>query len=321
MINYGSLNRPPRRGGGRVAKAVLAAVLAVAGLGLLVTSHLVTFGAGGTPAAAAHAPTRAAQARLAGTRPAPATRPARLLRLGACIDPTRSIIPAFARTIRADLASAVAGLAPPAAPLPTSTASGRGPVTAPQPGVNLTVRQVTTDSYATILSMYTRTVTVPGVPGLASSQPPASAPDYPARLRLWTAGYDKVAAARAAARHAALAGAADITSMPLDRRGLSGISACVSGLLATAPPGGFHSYLLASDLQENVAPQLKGSFGGSPLVVIQTCDSGNAAVCSRLLRRFTRQMSRLHVGTITAVRPELAAAAINQWIRTGEVTQ
>jgi hypothetical protein len=241
------------------------------------------------------------------------------LALGACIDPTGSIVHSFAGSIRRDLAQAVAGLAPPPGRLPTNTVSG-GQVTRPQPGVSLTVRQVTTNSYTSAPGPYTATVMVPPVPGLAHSRPSPSARGYLQELRTWSAGYDAVASARQAARAAAAPAAAAIAGMPLDRAGWSGITDCVSALLTTVPANGLHSYLLASDLQQNVTPQMTGSFHGAPLVIIQTCDTGNAVYCRELLRRFTRWMKRLHVGRITAVRPELAATAIGQWIRTGAVT-
>lgn len=315
MINYDSYGRPPRRRRGGMGLAALVAVLTVAILAILVVGHVVTIGAAGR-AAVPPTPRSAAETH---TALPPVTRPAGMLTLGACIDPTASIGGSFAAAIRRDLAQAVGSLAPPPGKLPTNAISG-GPVTSPQAGVNLTVRQVTTNSLSTTLGSDTRHLLVPAVPGLARSRPGPGARDYLSQLRTWTAGYERVAAARTAAQRGAAAGSAAITGMPLDRSGWSGISACISGLLTTIPPGGKRSYLLASDLQENVAPQLAGSFHGAPLVIIQTCDTGNAAYCQGLLDRFTRIMRRLDVGPIPVVRPELAAAAIGQWIRTGEVT-
>jgi len=307
MIDYSSLGRPPRRRRGRAVIAAVAAVLVLGGLAVVALGHL---GSG----VAATKPSHHQE-----TQPAPIHQAGELT-LGACVDPTASIVSSFAVEIRRDLAQAVAGLAPAPGRLPTNTVSGGGPVTQPQAGVDLTVREVTTNSYSSVLGRYTTTVTVPPVPGLAYPRPSPSARDYLQRLRAWSAGYAAVATARQAARKAAAPGAAAIARMHLDRAGWSGISACVSALLTTVPPGGRHTYLLASDLQQNVAPQLIGSFHGAPMVIIQTCDTGNVAFCQGLLRRFTRWMHQLHVGPITAVRPELAATAIRQWIRTGEVT-
>jgi hypothetical protein len=318
MINYDTFGRPPRRGSGHAVLTALVAALALGGgLAVLVMGHVVTIGrAARSPIAAS---VSASRSPVAVTAALPqVTRPAGTLTLGACIDPTSSIVSSFASAIRGDLAQAVGSLAPLSGKLPTNTISG-GPVTQPQAGVKLTVRQVTTNSYSSNPGPYTRSVAVPPVPGLAHPRPEPGAQDYLSQLRTWTAGYEGVAAARAEARRDAAAGESTIASMPLDRRGWSGVSACISGLLTTMPPGGTHSYLLASDLQENVTPQLAGSFHGASLVIIQTCDTGNAAYCQHLLERFTRTMRRLDVGPITIVRPEVAAAAIAQWIRTGEV--
>jgi hypothetical protein len=302
MINYGSFGRPPRRR--RTAWYAAAAVLVAAALAAVIAGRLVPAGA------ASPAPGRVTP---------PVTSPARTLTLGACLDPTASIVSSFAPAVRRDLAQAVRSLAPPPGTLPTNTISG-GPVTPSQPGVTLTVRQVTTNSYTSNPGPYAATVTVPPVAALARSRPQPGAQNYLSQLRAWTAGYESVASARTAARRAAAAGGATIASMPLDRTGRSGISACVSALLTTVPSSGTHSYLLASDLQENTPPQLAGSFRRAPLVLIQTCDAGNAAHCQRLLDRFARAMQRLGVGRITVVRPEDAAAAVTQWIRTGEAT-
>jgi hypothetical protein len=248
----------------------------------------------------------------------PVTSPAGELTLGACIDPTTSIVPSFAPGIRADLAQAVGSLAP-AGPLDTNALHQGQPVTLTQPGINLTIREVGTNSASSALGQYTRVVTIPAIPGLNTSRPAVGTAHYQARLEAWSRGYGEVSAARKTAAAAASAAARSIANLPLAHT-WSGISACVSGLLLTAPPGGQHSYLLASDLQENVAPQLGGSFNGAPLVIVQACDSGNLAYCHGLYEHFVAEMRGLHVGQVTVVRAEDAAQAIAEWVRTGGVT-
>jgi hypothetical protein len=319
MIDYNSFGRPPRRGHGRVARTALVAAAIVGVLAVLMVGHVITIGRPGGPPVTAN-PTAGGPQPTSASAASAVTSPAQDLTLGACIDPTASIVSSFAPVIRSDLAQAVAGLAPPAGQVPTNTLSGQGPITAPQPGVNLTVRQVDTNSFSSNLGTYTRNVVVPPVPGLAQQRPGPGPPDYLTQLRTWTAGYQAVASSRQAAREAAMAGAASIASMPLDTQAWSGISACITALLTTVPPGGTHSYLLASDLEENRPQQLTGSFNGAPLVIIQTCDTGNVAYCQQLLETFIQAMRHLDVGPITVVRLENAAAAITQWIRTGEVS-
>jgi hypothetical protein len=140
--------------------------------------------------------------------------------------------------------------------------------------------------------------------------------DYQARLETWSRGYGDVSAARKSATGAASAAARSIANLPLSHT-WSGISACVSALLLTVPPGGQHSYLLASDLEENVTPQLEGSFNRAPLVIVQTCDRGDLVYCHGLYEHFAAEMRGLDVGHITVIRPENAAHAIAEWIRTG----
>jgi hypothetical protein len=239
--------------------------------------------------------------------------------LGACIDPTLSLIPSFAAGIRADLTQAVASLAPPDTPVHTSAQPGQ-PVSPPQAGIDLTIRQVDTTSFSTTMTAYTREVNVPAVPGLMTSRPEPGANDYADRLRTWTQDYQTVTMARGAARAAAARASGAIASLPLDRNGSSAISACVSALLVTVPPDGNHSYLLASDLQENIAPQLHGSFHGAPLYVVQGCDQGNGNQCAALLESFKKEMKKLDAGPVIPIRPENAARAISDWIRTGQAT-
>jgi len=65
---------------------------------------------------------------------------------------------------------------------------------------------------------------------------------------------------------------------------------------------------------------LHGSFHGAPLYVVQACDNGNGNSCAELLKSFTKEMRQLDVGQVIPIRPEDAAAAISNWIRTGEAT-
>jgi hypothetical protein len=193
-------------------------------------------------------------------------------------------------------------------------------VSPPQAGVNLTVRQVDTTSYSSTMSAYTIDVSVPPVHGLMVSRPQPGSNDYADALRTWSQNYELVSADRKAAATAAAAGSRAIASLPLDRNGWSAISACVSALLVTVPLSGSHSYLLASDLQENITPQLHGSFHGASLYVVQACDNGNGNSCARLLANFTKEMRQLGVGQVIPIRPEDAATAIVSWIRTGQAT-
>jgi hypothetical protein len=238
------------------------------------------------------------------------------LQLGACIDPTLSIVQSFAPAIRQDLAAALGGLAPQTGSPSTATA------TPPLPAVSLLIRQVDTNSFSSDPGPYTASVAVPGVPGLTGARPGPEDPNYATDLNTWSQDAERIIDDRKAAAAAAASASHAVAAMPLDENPLnnSAIIACVSALLVDIPQGGRHSYLLASDLENNEPSQLAGSFDGSPLIIVQTCDSGDATTCQGLLQSFEGFMHRLDVGPITVIRPEDAAAAIAQWIRTGEAT-
>ena len=238
------------------------------------------------------------------------------LRLGACIDPTLSIERSFAPAIRADLAAGIGRLTPPAGPPSTGTA------TAPRSALSLLVREVNTTSFSSDPGPYTARVDVPGVPGLSRPRPVPSDANYATDLAAWSQDAQTVKKDRTAAAAAVRSAARMLAALPLDQSPASNsaITACVSALLVNVPADGRHSYLLASDLEENVAPELEGSFHGAPLYVVQTCDSGRVATCDALLQHFEALMHHLDVGPVTVIRPEEAEAAIAQWIRIGEVT-
>jgi hypothetical protein len=292
---------PGRRPPHRAATAAVATVAAVAVVAALVAGHKLTSHTTGRPQASA---SRAVESH------------AQPLRLGACIDPTLSIVQSFALAIRQDLATALGDLAPRTGPPAT------GSRTLPLPAMSLLVRQVDTTSFSSNPGPYTASVAVPGVPGLTSGQPNPSNADYASALNTWSDAARQVVDGRRAATAAAASADRAVAAMPLDQNPTSdsAITACVSALLVNAAPGGRHSYLLGSDLEENEAPQLDGSFGGAPLIIVQTCDSGDINTCHGLLQHFETLMHRLDVGPITVIRPEEAATDIAQWIRTGEVT-
>jgi hypothetical protein len=250
----------------------------------------------------------------------PAELTAGQLEEGACIDPTTSTATSFAQSIKADLASAVASLGP-AGSVPTST-SGSGALSQPQSAVSLWIRQVDTASLSTLQTPYTTTQNVPGYSGLAAHEPPPGSNNYASTMTAWSQQYGEVSDSRKAAQSAARKAAQAVTALPLDDspQSRSAISACVSGLLLTVPKTGPRSFLIASDLQENEAPQLSGSFNGSSLVIIQACDSGSASYCDGNLAHFESEMKQLHVGTMTVVRPEDAGQAITQWVHGEAVT-
>jgi hypothetical protein len=307
VIDYGTpagQRRPGRkraRGRNPLRPVMIALTLVVAAGAVLVAGRVLTGRAAPAPPPAAHGSYRTM---------------AEPLRLGACVDPTLSIEQSFAPAIRADLAAGIGRLTPPAGPPATETS------TAPRPALSLLVREVDTTSFSSDPGPYAAQVEVPGVPGLARPRPIPSDPNYATDLAAWSQAAQAVRTERTAAAAAVSGAARTLAALPLDQSPTSNsaITACVSALLVNVPADGRHSYLLASDLEENVASELQGSFRGAPLYIVQTCDSGSVSTCDALLQRFETLMRRLDVGPVTVIRPEEAGAAITQWTRTGEVT-
>jgi hypothetical protein len=120
---------------------------------------------------------------------------------GACIDPTYSSARAFATGIRADLAAAVATLGKSAPLSATTIPPGQPREVEPQAGIDLTVRQVVTNSLSSDLT--NTVVTVPGVEGVAGRRPSASDADYLSQERAWFEAHQKVVGEQAAAVGAA----------------------------------------------------------------------------------------------------------------------
>ena len=306
MIDYGTppgQRRPGRkRARGRIPLRPVTAglVLVVCAGAVLVAGHVLAGRKAPVPQPAAHGSYSTA---------------AEPLQLGACIDPTLSIERSFAPAIRDDLASGIGQLTPPAGPPDT------GKATAPRAAVSLLVREVDTTSFSSHPGPYTTRVNVPGVPGLSQPRPVPADVHYAADLAAWSQDAQTVTSDRKRAAAVVGGAARELAALPLDQSPASNsaITACVSALLVNVPAGGRHSYLLASDLEENVAPELDGSFHGAPLYIVQTCDSGSVSTCHALLQHFEALMRHLDVGPVTVIRPEEAGTDIRQWIQTGEV--
>jgi len=307
VIDYGTPAGPRRPGRKRASgrnplrRVMTAMVVAVAVAAALIADHVLT----GRTALAAQPADHGSYTSVAEP-----------LRLGACIDPTLSIEQSFAPAIRADLAAGIGGLTPPSGPPLTGTS------TASRPAVSLLVREVDTTSFSSDPGPYAAQVAVPGVPGLSQPRPVPSDVNYAADLAAWSQGAQTVMEDRKTAAAAVSGATQALAALPLDQNPASNsaITACVSALLVNVPAGDRHSYLLASDLEENVAPELQGSFGGAPLYIVQTCDSGIASTCEVLLHHFEALMRHLDVGPVTVIRPEEAGPDIAQWIRTGDIT-
>lgn len=308
--------RRRRRGSSNVVRNVVLVALVAAALvtGQRWYSHR---GSSAQAAPASTTPTGTAQAA---SNPFALAVPVQQTR-GACIDSTSSVPYSFATGVRDSISAALRGFAPSMSPLPNQAPAPGSPIAESQSPLELTIREVFTNSGSTDLLKYTQTVSVPGVRGLTGAQPSVTATDFDVANANWRAAYKDTTDDRAAAARAAKDASKSIAALPLinDPNNNSGIVACMSTLLQTTSPSGNSGYLIASDLQDNSNVQVVGDFKGSPLLVVQVCRSGDLDTCKGYLDHFTQYMKKLHVGKITVIRPEDMGSAVTKWVRVGHV--
>jgi hypothetical protein len=285
------------------AVGILTAV-AVGGLWLAGPQRQGNHGTANTPAPASY------------LEPAPGT-----TQVGVCLDATTgfSFSGEFPPASRTQLADAVAGLAPPEGAPPTH-AEGTTEVATPQAGLHLVVRPVDTraNSTAPSVARFSTELTLPTVSGLRAGP---NLRDYPttatgadrfaADQRTFTTARNRVTQERAAARTAASAGAGALRTLPLDDADttLSDQLGCLSALveLVGSQPA---SYIVFSDLQPTVPPQLGSArVRDGQLVIVQPCD-GDVARCTQWRQAFEDGAHQLGFTRITSVRPEVAAGAV-----------
>jgi hypothetical protein len=230
---------------------------------------------------------------------------------GACLDSLYPSPPTFGAEQRDSIAGAVAGLARPAAVKNYTAVPGR-------PGLDLWVKAVYTNSLSTNNADFSAHVTVPAVSGLSQGMPTPGDPASDA----WHQAYQQVVTEQTAADKGVEAGRSAVAGLgfPPYRDTASGISACMSTLLQLVHRDGPRTFLIATDCNEPVPPQLQGDFQGDPLIVVQTCVSGDAALCDGYYQTFVDRMRTLHVGQVTRYRPEEAGEAIRKWIQPEEGT-
>lgn len=229
--------------------------------------------------------------------PSPFTaKAAQAIERGVCLDPSLSA-ETLAADVREDLVRQIRHRVPDRIP-PTG---GVGPADR----LTLTVRLVTTDSYAS--NQFNLVVTVPGIDELPE-RPDLGAPGVTipgGAYQQWTARKSTVQAQLLEAREAARRAARQVTSMSLPRDGNSGVTACLAAL-AEVSKG---DLMLASDLEENVQAVDLPDLDGRRVFLVWSCPDGDAQAC-RHRRVAFREMLKAKGATVTAVRPENAADAI-----------
>ena len=275
----------------------------VAVLALLITvyyfrvdiARLISGFGSGDPGTAASAQSPTADSCLLVDAPQPLT-----LNIGVVVDPSASTASSFSKGVMAALATQLSDH------MPAKTDTPQDGV-ATVDAINLRVKLVGSNPYAYgAADLY---VQIPGVQGL----PPRPSLDcidstyasWTRAAKTWSTSYD--------AALEALSKAVDrVHSMSLKAEN-SGIRAALSSLVIAMPGGPGTAYLVASDYDENVAPQTAGNMGDRPLILLAACASGNATRCSSDVQKFGDwATSALHAGAISVMPSDLTASAVSQ---------
>lgn len=196
----------------------------------------------------------------------------------------------------------------------------------PAEGLNLWVKAVYTNSLSTDNQQYTAHVSVGSVAAL-STPLPLQTDENDAAYTRWRKAFLQVVEERKRAKTAVAQGEAALAALqfPPHDSTFSGISGCISGLLNNVPVvvdpnthrNASRSFLIATDCNEPVAPQLVGNFSGDTLYVVPSCVSGDAQQCDSYFQQFSDRMRQLHVGEIVKIPADRAHEAIATWVKTG----
>lgn len=221
----------------------------------------------------------------------------------ACVDQTASSASSFAPDVLDELADAVASW-------PGPQAGGDG--LPPRPALDLTLRTVSTHSSAT--DQQQLHVVVSEVPGL-KPPPGVEDVDYAQDKQAWDeAANTRLDAWRRANRDATKnAPALRTLAGTLDRKTTSEISGCLAAAAASSPTTPTRRLLLASDLRENET-RLPGSYGGSPVLVVQSCPRGTETGCAALAGTWSARLVAEGAGHVQTMRADAASAALNEWM-------
>ena len=212
------------------------------------------------------------------------------------MDGSLSSVPSFSSAEKSRLQQAVRQWSP------------ETPVTAegvpPRPGLQLSVRQVLTDSYAS--SAASLTLEIPAVPGLVA-RPDATDAGFVEADRQWQSAKKQYETDSAAAAAAASKASAALEHYRLERQN-SEISGCVSALAQTVT-GSSRLLILVSDLKQTGQPQIAGDMSGTSVLIVQAC-GGSAAKCTNLANDWTSRLKSQGAAAVRVLRPESSSPTV-----------
>lgn len=223
-----------------------------------------------------------------------------------CIDATISSDPGFAEGVRNDVVDSLAAWAPALPSKPPISA------VAETPGLNLFVRQVTTDSYAT--NQPALDLQIPGTPAL-QAPPNIDDPNLATDQVAWAEQEQRWASAVKAARAAEAGEVAALRGYRLkDTVGnWSAISGCIAALADEGVQNASVRMVVASDLEEN-RPPVSADYAGASFLIDQSCPPNGEASCTALAKRWTARLHRQGAGAMTVIRADAATQAISSWL-------
>lgn len=187
-------------------------------------------------------------------------------------------------------------------------------------GLDLVLRVVQADSYTTAAaSRYTVNVSIPPVAGLDAPAPVGAEDDYLERSTRYEREHRRVVSQLRRARTAVQRGGDEVGRLVGQGSSGSDVTGCVLALAAILGPRA--DILVVSDLKDTrfTAPDgadLSGRLQGVRVWIAQACPSGIPATCEAQRATFVRHLRPLGLdpGSVTSVRPELAASAVHTWL-------
>jgi hypothetical protein len=202
--------------------------------------------------------------------------------------------------MRAILADAVAGWAPPPAANPTSTMKA-------QPGLRVVLRSITTTPYSTDDSSLDNTI--PAVPGLAAQPVPSDNPSFSSQIHAWTQQRTSWEQAAAAAARAAAALAGQVRRFPIARNTWSGIYSCIAAVATQLAPahGPGTRIAVLSDMQNN-RPVTGLALDGDAVLMVTICPANVSTTCPQRFAAARSLLLQHGASSVTIIRADAVTA-------------
>jgi hypothetical protein len=170
------------------------------------------------------------------------------------------------------------------------------------PGLDLTIRQIATNSYSPAAELVH--VVVPAVPGL---RPRPTDPSNTTAMTAWADSAHQVQAAWNTANHSAAQAGRNINAVTPQSTN-SEIAGAVSSMAAVLPKGAPRTVVIISDLmQDGAPPQVSGDLTGTTVIAFQICENG-AQACTQAANNLRAMTTRLHAARTVTARVETLTA-------------